>query len=335
MIARGTRPTDLLALVSFDGRVFRNEAVTWDRLSRAHQPPRAIESALDGVLSFATGKHSWISVEGQRIRALVSGRKRTAAAAWEVDTLLATDDELAAAPDLLAQLAEEACRAGAERVFLRLMEDSPALRAAEHAGFIPYRKERVYMRAVPPAGWLAEEAAPAGLRPRRDHDTGALFRLYCASTPEAERALEAATLNQWHAARERDGCRDHGEFVVEERDGRLSGWIRVARDGRVSRMMVIALQPECCVSAEAALAASLLRPGRRDLPGPVIMMVPERVGGVAPALESLGFTHEQTYVVLVQRLAQTVPVPVRRLSFVPTRQGKTVPAGPPFSTAVH
>ena len=335
MIARGTRPTDLLALALFDGKVYRNEAVTWDRLSRGHEPPRAIENALDGLVPFAMGRHSWISVEGQRVQALVSGRKRTADAAWEVDTFLAADENLSDSPDLLAQLAEAACRAGAERVFLRLSDDSAALEAAERAGFMPYRKERVYMRAVPPSRWLAAEPAPAGLRPRRSHDAGALFRLYCTSTPEPERAMEAATLNQWHAAQERDGSRTHGEFVIEERDGRISGWIRAARDGRVSRMMVMALQPECSVSVEQALAASLLRPTRRDTPGPVIVLVPERVGGVGPALKSFGFTEEQTYVVLVQRLAQTVPIRARKLSFVPARQGATAPAGPPFSTVVH
>ena len=60
--ARSLRPTDLPALMTLDGRVFRNEAVTWDRLCRAHQPPSVVESAIEGIFSFALGRHTWVSV---------------------------------------------------------------------------------------------------------------------------------------------------------------------------------------------------------------------------------------------------------------------------------
>ena len=228
--------------------VFRNEAVTWDRLSRAHQPPRAMESALEGVLSFATGKRSRISVEGQRIQALVSGRKRTDNTAWEVDTLLATDDELAAAPGPAGATGGGSVPGGG-----RAGVPSP------HGGQ-PCSARGGTCRVHPvPEGTLVHARRPrprdgwGRKRPRRGcARAAATTRERCSgSTVSArrsrDRALEAATLNQWHAARERDGCCDHGEFVVEERDGRLSAWIRVARDGRISRMMVMALQPECCV----------------------------------------------------------------------------------------
>ncbi len=65
--ARRPLPTDLVALVSFDGRVHPNEAKPLESLGldeRAHM----LETALEQWFSFATGKHTWVSVRGATIR---------------------------------------------------------------------------------------------------------------------------------------------------------------------------------------------------------------------------------------------------------------------------
>ncbi len=325
---RGVRPTDLLALVSFDGRVFRNEAVTWDRLSRAHEPPSVVESALESMLSFATGRHTWISVKGQRIRALVTGRRRGGPSAWEVDTLLATDEEPSVAPGLLEQLAKAARKSKAHRVFLRLADDSPALDQALAAGFAPYRTERTFVSGA--GGFAGPPEPPPGLRPRQERDTPALFRLYCETTPESIRAQEAAVPQQWAALRERDGTRAHQELVLEERDGRISAWVRVARDGRALRLMPLLLHPDRTGDAAALLGASLLALSGRRAEGPVIALTPEHVA-VGPALEALGFAEGQNYVMMVRKLVAEVELRQRRPAFARGR-GVAV-ARSPLSTA--
>ncbi len=222
--ARGVRPTDLLALVSFDGRVFRDEAITWDRLCRAHEPHSAFESALEGMLSFATGRHTWISVDGQRIRALVAGRKRGGPLVWEVDTLLATDEQPLVASGLLQQLARAARAAGAVRVVLRLAADSSALPIAEAAGFAVYRRECRYVRGGAPLAGGGPWADGSASAPRRRF-AGALpavhqprYRRRCASTKRrrwpngglsanaAALATIASSCSKAATARSRHGC---------------------------------------------------------------------------------------------------------------------------------
>ena len=73
--ARTVRPTDLVALVAYNGRVFPNEAHTLDRIGK-EASPHPLETALEQWFSFATGRHTWISVKGATLRGLVSARRR-------------------------------------------------------------------------------------------------------------------------------------------------------------------------------------------------------------------------------------------------------------------
>ena len=68
-------PTDLVALVSFDGTVHPNEAKPLDRLG-LDERARPLESTIEQWFSFATGKHTWVSVRGATIRGLISARRR-------------------------------------------------------------------------------------------------------------------------------------------------------------------------------------------------------------------------------------------------------------------
>lgn len=331
--ARGVRPTDLLALVSFDGRVFRDEAITWDRLCRAHEPPSAFESALEGMLSFATGRHTWISVDGQRIRALVAGRKRGGPLVWEVDTLLATDEQPLVASGLLRQLARAAKAAGAVRVVLRLAADSSALPIAEAAGFAVYRRERRYVRGGAP---LAVDGPSAeGVRPRRDADSLALFGLYNSTVSQAVRIHEAATLAEWRALRERNGARDHRELVLEGGDGTLSAWLRVARDGGHVRLMPVLFDPECGTPAGTLVHAALRPYISRRQTDSIVALVPEDMPGFGPALEALGFEMECDYVVLARKLAQTEELAVRRRAFSRAARTAAIPAGQALAVAAE
>src|SRR3990170_3074279 len=149
-VARTVRPTDLVALVSFDGRVYPNEAKTRDRLGRDESGSRPLESAIEQWFSFATGRHTWISVRGATLRGLVSARARGSAAAWELDTLInAAEDDEGVCLSLLDRAVEDAGREGAEKVFLRVLSESPVLVMARRAGFACVATERLYAHQGP------------------------------------------------------------------------------------------------------------------------------------------------------------------------------------------
>src|SRR5439155_7028911 len=54
--ARTVLPTDLVALVSYDGRVYANEAMTRDRIG-SDDSPHPIGAAFEQWFNFATGRH--------------------------------------------------------------------------------------------------------------------------------------------------------------------------------------------------------------------------------------------------------------------------------------
>ena len=73
--ARTVLPTDLVALVSYDGHVYANQAMTLERIGTPDSP-HPLETAFEQWFSFATGRHTWISVKGPTLRGLISARKR-------------------------------------------------------------------------------------------------------------------------------------------------------------------------------------------------------------------------------------------------------------------
>src|SRR4030042_4465369 len=201
-VARTVRPTDLVALVSFDGRVYPNEAKTRERIGKTGSAPHPLESALERWFSVATGRHTWISVEGTPLRGLVSGRRRGSRAVWEVDCLInAAEDDGTVCLSLLDQAVAEAVRSGVEKVFLRLAGDSGILPFARRVGFREFLTEQLYSSRAPKIGFLSvDQELP--LRKRVRADDHSLFLLYNALVPEAVRRAEAVTLGEWRAAQE-------------------------------------------------------------------------------------------------------------------------------------
>ncbi|MCI0842703.1 MAG: hypothetical protein J4N36_02980, partial [Chloroflexi bacterium] len=118
--ARHPLPTDIVALVSFDGRVYPNEAKPLDRLGLGNDKPHALETALEQWFSFATGKHTWVSVHGATIRGLISARPRTKRTAWEIEMLINTTDDDSVWQSLFTRMLSGIGKHGAERIFLRV-----------------------------------------------------------------------------------------------------------------------------------------------------------------------------------------------------------------------
>jgi hypothetical protein len=294
--ARKILPTDLVALVSYDGRVYSNEAMTRDRIG-TNDSPHPLETAFEQWFSFATGRHTAISVKGTTLRGLVSARKRGSKLAWEIDCLIhAPDGDNGVLMSLLDQLTRAAGKSGALRIFVRLPGASETAHVAMHCGFAQYQSEIVHARAVDAA---EAHVLPEGFRQRAKGDQYALFQLYNAVVPQTVRTAEAMTFAEWTAAQERLG--KTSQYVVEH-GGAVRGWLRVARDGDIARFDVLAEPGVIDDLLEAAMAKVA---SRRT----VYTVVPEHDTGLRAHLESLGFAPGDEYSVLVRRTARTVKAP--------------------------
>jgi len=289
--ARYPLPTDLVALVSFDGRIYPNEAKPWDRLG-LDQRARPLEEALEQWFSFATGKHTWVNVRGATIRGLISARKRAKRSAWEVEVLIDADEDTRVVAALFGRMLAGVGKTGAERIFIRLDEGGHLVRAARDAGFFPYQRQTLYRLAENEV--VAEPGLP--LRARAKEDLHGVYQLYNRIVPANVRGIEGATFREWQAALEPWGGRTH-EFVLDE-DGAITGWVRVLA-GPVARMAVL------CASHTAGID-DLLRAGLSQLAGrgPVFILTSEHEAGLVRALEQIGFEPEGNYVVMAKRLAK-------------------------------
>lgn len=302
--ARHPLPTDLVALVSFDGRVYPNEAKPWDRLG-LDQRARPWEEALEQWFSFATGKHTWVNVSGATIRGLISARKRAKRSAWEVEVLIDADQDTKVITNLFRRMLTGVGRTGAERVFVRLNEGSRAVRAAREAGFFTYEKQTLYRLAAKPS----IEEPGLSLRVRTKEDMHGIYQLYNRVTPANIRGIEGATFREWQAALEPWGGRTQ-ELVLEE-DGAITGWLRLM-SGPVRRMAVL---------GTPASAKGLLRAGLSQLTGagPVLILVAEHEGELRRAVEEARFEPAGDYAVMAKRLV------VLERELVPETTGKAVP----------
>jgi len=303
--ARHPLPTDLVALVSFDGRVYPNEAKPWDRLG-LDQRARPWEEALEQWFSFATGKHTWVNVRGATIRGLISARKRTKRNAWDVDVLIDADQDLKVIANLFRRMVTGVGKTGAERVFVRLDEGSRTVRAAREAGFFTYEKQTLYRLAGKPA--TDEPGLP--LRGRTKEDMHGIYQLYSRVVPANVRGIEGATFREWLAALEPWGARTQ-ELVLDE-DGAIAGWVRLA-SGAVRRMAVLGTPSN---------AEDLLRAGLSQMTtgGPVLILAAEHEIDLRRAVEVAGFEPSADFAVMAKRLV------VLERDLVPETAGKTVPA---------
>ncbi|MBF6601172.1 MAG: hypothetical protein IVW36_11745 [Dehalococcoidia bacterium] len=309
MTARTVLPTDLVALVSYDGRVYANEAITADRTG-SDASPHPLETAFEQWFSFATGRHTWISVKGATLRGLLSARNRGSKLAWEVDCLIdAAADDSAVLMSLLDQMTAAAGKSRALRIFLRLPRGAYSEEIAMRCGFVPYRTEVLYHRAVSPD---QKRPAPEGLRRRSNADLYALFQLYNACVPERERRIEAMTLNEWKALQEHLGRRT-SQYVVE-RDGRVGGWLRIAADGDGGRFDALADHDALDAVVDAALAKLANRATMSTL-------VPEEQLGLRSRLETRDFERGDSFTVLCRRTVHPVALKAKALDRAPQIHG--------------
>ena len=301
--ARHPLPTDIVALVSFDGHVYPNEAHPFDRLGVV-QTARPLERALEQWFSFATGKNTWVSVRGATIRGLISARPRAKRSAWEVEVLINASDDESVALALFSRMTAGVIKQGAERVFLRLGEDSAIRETARAAGFFKYGSEILYRRT---AGKSAHPEALEGhsgsdlpLRSRAKSDAFGIYELYGRVAPATVRAIEGLTFREWQAAQEKWGGRT-SDLLLEE-DGLITAWVRVM-PGNTGRIHALAERPPY----DGLLGAGLDVLQDRD----VFCLAPDYNVELTSALDRFSFEPVASYLSLAKRLTKPVEQPAR------------------------
>ncbi len=300
---RAVRPTDLVALVSFGGRVYPNEAKTRSRIGRGDSAPHALERALEQWFSFATGCHTWISIKGATLQGMVSARSRASKNVWELDCIInAAEDDGEVCLGLLDQALRDAVRSQVERVFLRLSLESAILPLARRLGFCVYQHETLLSSAEPRPLPHHLDSLPRFRKVTRS-DQRALFELYRACTPEQAREAEAVTFDEWRSARDRSWLVGHVRQQLAERDGRALGWYRSAMDGDCADFDLLLHPAE--PSRLALLEVALGRIGGKS----AITLVPDSASEYIQSLLQRGFQRGPEFVSLVMRTAVTVKAP--------------------------
>jgi hypothetical protein len=291
--ARTVLPTDLVALVSYDGRVYANEAMTRDRIGK-QDSPHPLETAFEQWFSFATGRHTSVSVKGATLRGLVSARKRGNKQAWEIDCLIdAADGDSSVLLSLLDQITAAAGKSGALRVFVRLPVGSALAEATQRCGFLPYVREQAYRKAVDPA-WAQD--LPDGLRRWSKTDPYPVFQIYSATVPSDVRRVEGMTFGEWQSAQESLGRAT--QYAIE-REGMVHGRLRVAGDGDIGRFDLLADDE----ALDDLIRAAMAKIANRDW---IYSLVPEHQEGLARRLTALGFEGGDEYVVMSRRTVMPV-----------------------------
>ena len=300
---RAVRPTDLVALVSFDGRVYPNEAKTRSRIGKTDAAPHPLERALEQWFSFATGCHTWISIRGATLRGLVSARRRSSRSVWELDCVInAAEDDDSICLGLLDQALKDAARAHVEKVFLRLSAESGVLPLARKLGFCAYQHEMLFSSAAPRTLPHHLDAHPRFRKVTRA-DEPALFELYKTCTAEQVREAEAATFGEWRAAQDRSWLVGRVSQQLAERDGHVAAWYRSAIDGDCANFELLIDPSE--PSREAFFDVALGQIGGRS----AMTLVSNSASSLVQGLLRRGFERGPEFASLVMRTAVTVKAP--------------------------
>jgi len=256
MSTRAPRPTDLVALVTFDEDVRENLAVTRERIAQGNDAPLPIAAAIEQWLHL--GRRMWVNVSGRQIRGIATARELAAKHAWEIDTLIEAGDGLGreVLADLLRQAIVAAQEAEVTHLLLRTPEGSLAAEAAPRAGFAAVQSERLWTGRLAPTSTTTH-----GVREWRDEDSFAQFQVYCRSVPVGARQAMAMTVDEWTATRDRHWQeRGDGGLLVEQQ-GRV---VATARYARGSGQFTLLAEPDAHAATDALVAAIARRLGEAD-----------------------------------------------------------------------
>jgi hypothetical protein len=299
---RHLHPTDSPRLLTFKQSAGRAEAFS---LAQALQGTARQFSSVQyaGIaLSPRAWENCWIKTDRARVQAVVRAGPRSGPLAWEVRDLYVRRSYVSEAWDVLEQLAIPAGRSGARRIFIRVFEGSPLYDQARRAGYSPVGDETLY--SAPSVGAVAASLGidnTIEMRPRTSADEGALFRLYCSTTPVTSRLGWGQVTEEWAHASERP-AKQLREQVLDDGAGHVTALVQTA-DLQAGRYFSAVWSHDCEADA-ASLVAAALADARPD--AAAVTLVPAHASGLHGLLAETGFAATATFSVLVKVLAAPV-----------------------------
>lgn len=303
------RPGDLVALVSFDGDVYANQAVTRDRLGKPPSAPHPLAAAVEQWLG---RRPVWIDVHGRQVRGIATARELSARDVWEIDTLVdATGGTGEVVSGLLRQATAAAAEAGVERILLRLATEAPAVEEARRADFNVALQEQLWTRGA--RELTVTTVSDVEVRDANpEADAFFQFQLYGQTHPFEARQALGMTFDDWRAAQDRRWAKGARELLAFE-DGRARAAIRAT-----SVQMTLLAEPGFERAATATLAAAEQRLDAR-----AFALQPDAPATPAGVLRDHGFEPTGSFTVLALRTMR----PVREEQREAIRTRTVVPSG--------
>ncbi len=305
------RPSDLVALVTFDDEVRENQAVTLDRLIAGEHGSRPLNVAVAQWLHL--GRRLWVNLQGREVKGIATARDLGDRSVWLIDTLIDAgapgSDEVVS--DLLTQAIEAARRSKVAQLLLRTARDAEARSAAWRVGFRPLVPERRWVGVL---GELGRSAA-VSVREVEPGDRAALFALYRLSVPAQVRSQLALTDWEWAAMQERR-ARGGGVQLLAEQDGQPVAALSL---GEAAARVQFSLTAHD--SADQAVRTLLEAMRERVGPERAETLVARHARVVETVLAEAGLRVADEYVLQAVRLRQPINVRLPVAPRLATRAG--------------
>ncbi len=215
--------SDLPRLVLQSGKL-DNQAVPRDVLVSRHVSNLRFRSLIRQWFAPGDSFHSWVCVEDNKLRGLVSAKERWGHRVWDIDRLLFDEVDQDKCLAMFETVSNSAANQGVPKIFLRLSQDSPMLQVATTVGFNAYQQEKLYSSRGVSSGPLAADGGYRFL-PCTEVEAQNLFHLYSQIVPAAIRSVEGMTLKEWQSCQEYKSGMAH-QLTCWFGD-ELIGWIKI------------------------------------------------------------------------------------------------------------
>lgn len=309
MRIRGLRVSDLFRQI-LPGRLSGSNLINlWQADPALQDSPPLFDLVRQGVAPRGTSS-AFIMLDGFRVGAIAVMRQLQGFRSWQLTDLYSTPRALLQCNDLLEYCSNYASKKGAERLFLRVSQESQLRLVARRSGFLDGFTEDMYQ--------MGKSATPSSLSNRRylrsltRSDHYKLFKLYNQTVPASVRFAVGLTLEQWSDSREK--VKGNPVEMVFDRDHDIRFWARI-RDGKEQSVIEASLNPNEHVLSAVLCEEVIKLAQRRDETGTVLWLVPGYQPGIAGILRGLGWEKKESSLVLVKALAETVKhsgmIPIR------------------------
>jgi len=306
---RALRPTDLVGLVTFQGKARDCEVTshTWPKVDPCTARFPLLYLLSRCVTQTASLRRAWLHVGRDGVTGVIVGRPRYRGLVWDVEHLHALPGHDRVASELLNHLCAGALEMGARRVFLETPRGPRGEEVARQAGFEKYASSVLYVLAPP---FQVDTSEVFEGRPRLSVDEQPLFQLYNASVPARVRTAEAITHEEWVALhRGRKAWMpaiggDRHQYVWEMGNS-LAGWAELVY-GQKSQFIDLMVHPRFDGSCDKIVSYALTQVSNK---APVYAVARDYQPALASALERAGFRPVGEFYIFVRQLAARLTQP--------------------------